>query len=141
MWMKPIPGEYVDVICNETMYSVGQGRLVFSGRTHIVIESVRVVQGRQGTFQRYYDARVHHFEGYEPPRLKVKIDGKIQLKDEEEVSESKLLVRYRNILGEQKVVCTELVRNHHGKISIRDHKGKTIRGFSSKNLLSVSPIK
>lgn len=65
-------GEFVNVIDNETMYSVGKGRLISFTRTQIVIEDMYHRRHR-----RMFDARVHHFEGYEPPVMLVKKNGEL----------------------------------------------------------------
>lgn len=68
-------GDFVNVIDNETMRSVGQGKLIRFNRNQILIET-------QGVYFRnkrlvHFDARVHHFEGYEPPVMLIKKDGKL----------------------------------------------------------------
>lgn len=70
--MRPIRGEYVNVIDNKTMRSVGKGRLISYTRTQIVLESLY-----RNVPPKMFDARVHHFEGYEPPVMLIKVDGKL----------------------------------------------------------------
>lgn len=70
--MRPIRGEYVNIIDNQTMQSVGRGRLIRYTRTQVILEPLY-----KGGLPRMYDARIHHFEGYEPPVMLIAEGGKL----------------------------------------------------------------
>lgn len=60
------PGTHVNVISNETMGSIGSGKLLEYTPSTIVIETVK------NKYHVKVDARTHHFKGYEPPVLLVR---------------------------------------------------------------------
>lgn len=57
-------GEYVNVIDNKTMKSVGKGKLTYLSKDEIIIRDKNIKQT--------FDARIHHFEGYEPLVMLIK---------------------------------------------------------------------
>lgn len=62
--MRVKRGDYVEIVDNRTLYVVDKGTLVKYTPETIIID-----RGRLG--KKIYDARVHHFHGYMPPRLLV----------------------------------------------------------------------
>ncbi|MBM7598274.1 RNase P/RNase MRP subunit p29 [Virgibacillus halotolerans] len=65
-YRRPMMGEYVNVVDNETMHSVGKGKLI-----HFTREQIVIVHLNRG-YKMMFDARVNHFEGYEPPVMLIK---------------------------------------------------------------------
>lgn len=54
--MRPLIGEFVNVVDNKSMRSVGKGRLISFTRTQIVIQLLN------SKIEKMFDSRVHHFE-------------------------------------------------------------------------------
>ena len=71
-YKRPLMGEIVNIIENETMFSVGKGKLISFTRSQIVIEDLY-----RKRYTKIFDARVHHFEGYEPTVMLVKRNGEL----------------------------------------------------------------
>lgn len=67
--MRPQQGDYVEIVDNATMKVIDSGKLI--KRTPDIITIDRNPFSRYPKMRKQYDARVHHFHGYTPPRLLV----------------------------------------------------------------------
>lgn len=63
----PKIGEFVNVVDNKTMKIVGSGKLTVLTREMILIEWLY-----DKRYTMNFDARAHHFKGYEPPTMLIK---------------------------------------------------------------------
>lgn len=67
--MRPQQGDYVEIVANSTLKVIDSGKLVKYTPEIIVID--RNPFSKYPKMLRQFDARVHHFHGYMPPRLLV----------------------------------------------------------------------
>jgi len=69
--MRPLRGELVSIIDNESMEEVGRGRVIEYTPNNIMVEDIN--SKRRSMF----DAKTNHFRGYEPPVMKIRVNGKL----------------------------------------------------------------